>query len=227
MSNIIHNEHLVRQADLIPIDRQDVGITIIGAGAIGSHVALSLVKSGFEDIIVFDFDEVSIENMSCQGYRKQDIGKSKVDALKEIILMYTGVSINVIAKEWAPDPQENRIVVVAVDSMKARTEIFEEIQKKCFNVEYIIDPRMGAEVAALYVMKPHKESESYKKTLYSDESAVQERCTAKATNYTANMLSGLVVKTIKNLALDEPYPRISQWNIADNSFEAWTANVQQ
>lgn len=222
--NVIINNHLVRQADIIPTEKQGVGITIVGAGAIGSFAALALVKSGFENIDVWDFDEVSIENMSCQGYRKSDIGKKKVDALKEIIKMYTDVEINVAAKAWVPSFDENRIVVVAVDSMKARQDIFDAIREKCFNVAYIIDPRMGAEVAALYCMNPHQESESYKKTLYSDKDAVQERCTAKATNYTANMLAGLVVKTIKNLALDQPYPRITQWNIADNSFESWTGN---
>lgn len=218
---LIKDEHLVRQAEIIPRENQDIGITIIGVGAIGSFTAMALVKSGFENVTVWDLDVVSIENMSCQGYRRKDIGNPKVYALSDMIKEMTGVDIEVHNGIWETEGKENPIVIVAVDSMKARKEIYEEIKKKCFSVNFLIDPRMGAEVAALYCMRPHQESESYEKTLYSDEDSVQERCTARATNYTANMLSGLVVKTVKNLACKEDYPRISQWNIKDNTFESW------
>lgn len=215
------NNHLVRQAEIIPVEKQDIGITIIGAGAIGSFAALALVKSGFENVRVWDFDKVSIENMSCQGYRKKDIDKTKVSALAEIVQDFTEIQIETREGEWTAGYDENPIVILAVDSMKVRKEIYEAIKAKCFNVKYIIDPRMGAEVAALYTMNPHQEGAAYEKTLYTDDNAVQERCTAKATNYTANMLAGLVVKTVKNLALEQDYPRISHWDIAANSFDSW------
>lgn len=223
MNNIItKDEHLIRQADIIPRENQNIGITIIGAGAIGSHVALALVKSGFENVKVYDFDKVSIENMSCQGYRMGDIGNPKVNALREIVEMYTGVEIDIVNEKWSATPTENKIVISAVDSMEVRKDIFEGIIKTCFNTSFLIDPRMGAEVAALYCMNPHTESEHYARTLYSDADAVQERCTAKATNYTANMLSGLLVKAVKNIANKERYPRITQWNIANNSMDSWS-----
>lgn len=221
------NNHLVRQAEIIPVDKQDIGITIIGAGAIGSFAALALVKSGFNKIRVYDFDDVSIENMSCQGYRRKDIGKPKVEALKEIIYDFTEVEIEIVNDIWEPNYNENPIVITAVDSMEARTEIFNEIRAKCYNVQFIIDPRMSAEQAMMICMSPFNEPESYEKTLYTDENAVQERCTAKATNYTSNMLAGLVVKCVKNLALGQSYPRFVSWNIAENSMDAFTKVVEQ
>lgn len=220
---MFENEHLVRQVDLIPPDKQGIGITVIGAGAIGSFATLALVKSGYYNVKVFDFDVVSIENMSCQGYRKKDIGKPKVEALAEIVKEFTEVDIEVVNKKWEPSYQENAIVIVAVDSMEARRTIFETIKGKCLSVKYMIDPRMGAEVAAMYCVAPHvqADAENYNNTLYSDADAVAERCTAKATNYTANMLAGLVVKCVKNLSLGQAYPRTVLWDIAKDDMTSF------
>ena len=52
------SEYLVRQLDILPPEQTITPITIIGAGAIGSFVALSLAKMGFDDITVYDFDKI-------------------------------------------------------------------------------------------------------------------------------------------------------------------------
>ena len=67
----------------------------------------------------------------------------------------------------------------------------------------------------MYVYKPTSpdELDEYAKTLYSDEDAVQERCTAKATMYTACMLSGLVAKTVKNFTCDQDHSKYISWDI--------------
>jgi len=79
----------------------------------------------------------------------------------------------------------------------------------------VIDPRMGAETALMYAYNPLSpaECDEYSKTLYSDENAIQERCTAKATMYTACMLSGLVAKTVKNIVCKEQSSRNLMWDI--------------
>ena len=218
------NEHLTRQLDLIPMKSLGLPIKVIGAGAIGSFAALQLVKMGFTDLEVWDFDSVSVENMSCQFYRFKDIGKPKVEALKELILDFTGVEIEVHNERYAPNPAHNGVVLVAVDCMEARKQIWNSITSSMFNVSYVIDPRMGAEDCALYVMNPFdgKDSTAYEKTLYTNAAAVQERCTAKATIYTSNLLSGMVAKAIKNIACKQPYPRITQWSIANNHCLQWS-----
>ncbi len=218
------NSHLTRQLDLIPVDTLTMPITIIGAGAIGSFAALQLAKMGYTRLTVWDFDNVSIENMSCQFYRYTDIGLPKVIALHDLIRAFTGASIRAINEPWTPDLTTTGVVVVAVDSMSVRLEIFDAIKKQCPDVSYILDPRMGAEDAALYVISPHDKADAvtYDKTLYSDANSVQERCTAKATIYTTNLLSGLVAKAIKNIACKQAYPRISLWSIANNDLKQWS-----
>lgn len=216
------NAHLTRQADIIPTKAAaTLPITIIGAGAIGSWVALTLAKSGFTNLTVYDFDTVSIENMSSQGYRMSDIGKSKVEALADIVRMFTDVSIKTVNAKWSPDIHARGIVIAAADSMATRKYIYESIKSSMFNVTHMIDARMGAEIAALYTTAPHTEG-WYANTLYSDDEAVQVPCTAKATIYTSNLLAGLVVKTVKDILTNNKYAKNAQWNIKDGDYQTWT-----
>ena len=107
--------------------------------------------------------------------------------------------------------------------MAARKGIWDAHVKKAMATQYIIDPRMGAETALLYVMSPmnSKDIESYEKTLYTDDNAVQERCTAKSTIYTANLLAGLVCKAVKDIVTDNPFTRTTQWDIGKNQLMSW------
>lgn len=218
------NEHLTRQLDLIPIDVLGERITIIGAGAIGSWTTLALAKMGFEDLTVFDFDKVDTVNLNSQFFPRAAVGRPKVEVLAELTREFTGVSINACNSKYEQG-QFPGIVISAVDSMAVRSLVWENHVNRAPLTRAIIDPRMGAEQALLYVVKPmdEKDQASYTKSLYSDESAVQERCTAKATIYTANLLSGLVCKAVKDLLTRPDYLRTAQWDIAGNELFAFKA----
>lgn len=217
---------MTRQADLIPEAVLGERITIIGAGAIGSWTALALAKMGFENITVYDHDKIEIENMNSQFYPISAIGELKVQALCKLVESFTQVNIT-----GRPCKYErgmfSGIVIAAVDSMAVRRLIWEEHKNKSFGTRAIIDPRMGAENALLYVMNPldARDQASYEKSLYADDEAVAERCTAKATIYTANMLSGLVCKAVKDLVTRHDYLRVAQWNIAENAFLGHTQKI--
>ena len=216
------NAHLTRQSDLIPSEVLSTPITVIGAGAIGSFLVFQLAKMGMSNITVLDPDVVSIENMSCQLYGFSDCGTPKALALQRIVQSRTHAQIQVFAEKWRPVPVKG-IVVMAVDDMAMRQEIFEDLQKR-FGVNWFIDTRMGAETALMYVMNPHNLADvnAYKKTLYSNEDALQEPCTAKSTMYTATMLSGIAAKAIKNLICKQAYPRVTQWSISTNELQCFT-----
>ena len=219
----LKNVALTRQLDIIPIEVLGEKITIIGAGAIGSFVALSLAKMGFGDITIFDDDKIEEENMNCQFYRFKDIGKQKVYALQELVVDFTKTLLEAKNERYQHGIFPG-IVISAVDSMEVRKQIWMNHKMKSPGTRAIIDPRMGAETALLYVMNPMDKAdiESYEKTLYTDEAAIQERCTAKSTIYTACMLSGLVAKAVKDLVVTpEKYLRIAQWSIKDDQFVAY------
>lgn len=217
------NEHLTRQSGLIPEHVLGKEITIIGAGAIGGWTALSLAKMGFGNLTVIDFDVISIENMNSQFYRMSDIDYPKSQMLSDMIFDFTNLRIKAVNDKFTSAKMRG-IVICAVDNMGVRKQIW-EAQKNHPFCGLVIDPRMGAETALMYAMNPNdpKDIASYEKTLYSDEDAVQERCTVKATIYTANLLAGMVVKTVKDYAVTEgkSYPRTLTWDISKDQFQCW------
>lgn len=66
------------------LDRiRSVRVGIAGAGGLGSNCATALVRTGFRHIKVADFDIVEHSNLNRQFYFLQQVGRSKVEALRE------------------------------------------------------------------------------------------------------------------------------------------------
>lgn len=213
--------HLLRAIELIPSNILDTPITVIGAGAIGSFSVLSLAKMGFNNITVFDFDKVDAVNLGSQFYRFEDVGKQKVLALQDLVKSFTGIEIKAKDERYETGLFEG-IVICAVDSMSARKKIMENHALQSFATRFIIDPRMSAEFAAMHCYEPldYSQVERYKKTLVSDEDAVQERCTAKATMYTVGMISGLVARTVRDFLCSKDWKRSVQWAISVDDLQS-------
>lgn len=213
----LKNVHLTRQADIIPEKVLGTPIHVIGAGAIGSFAVLSLTKMGFWNVFVWDYDTVDTVNMNCQFYPFSSIGEPKVCALQALIKDFAQVEIAAVNDKYTTQTlTPTGIVLSCADSMEVRKAVFDNNP-----MAKIIDTRMGAEFAAMYVVANTKDRESYKETLYSDAEAVQAPCTAKATVYTATLLAGQAVKAVKDLVLDKDYLFNLQWDIAGNNLEAW------
>lgn len=62
---------------------QNTKIGLAGAGGLGSNCALNLVRTGFKRFIIVDYDVVSHANLDRQFYFLDQVGKNKVDALKD------------------------------------------------------------------------------------------------------------------------------------------------
>ena len=202
-------QHISRQIDLVPPTILSTPVNIIGAGAIGSWTALALAKMGFTNLTIWDHDEVDIENMSSQFYMHSSIGEKKAACLAELISVFTGNEVKPMAipEKWTGMKMRG-IVVMAVDSMEVRKQIF-EAHKGHIPCDWLIDARMGAETALLYTMNPNStdDQRAYTNTLYTDAEAVQERCTAKSTTYNALVLSGLVAKAVRDVLVRGKYMR--------------------
>lgn len=99
-------------------------IHILGCGATGSTLAENLVRFGITSIELYDFDHVDSHNIANQMYRHSDIGKLKVEALKEQL-----VEINpecesiVLHPEGYTDQQLNGYVFLCVDNIDLRRKI--------------------------------------------------------------------------------------------------------
>jgi len=63
-----------------------VRVGIAGAGGLGSNVAMLLVRSGVRRLLVVDHDRVDASNLNRQCYWPEDVGRLKVEALRERLL---------------------------------------------------------------------------------------------------------------------------------------------
>lgn len=192
----------LRQQDLVDGgELASLSVVVIGVGAVGSFTALSLAKMGVERLTIFDCDKVEAHNLPNQFYRLLDLGRPKVEALRDIIRDYAGIEIEVHQEKYLNQPLKG-VVIVAVDSMDERTKIWRAV-KKFAGVGLLIDARMGAEVAQLHTINPLFDVADYERTLYPSSEAFQEPCTRKAIIYTAMGIACMICGEVKKYVQGE------------------------
>ena len=83
-------------------------IGIAGAGGLGSNVALNLVRSGIDAFRIVDFDCVEASNLNRQFYFRDQIGRPKVEALRENLQrIRPEVEVDAIVAVADPIPDPN------------------------------------------------------------------------------------------------------------------------
>lgn len=194
------------QEDLLPEKACKTPIGIVGAGAIGSFAVLSMAKMGMEDIRVVDFDSIEDHNIANQLYPQSMVGEKKVKALRAMTKDYTGTTIKVADSRWDGEALGTPIVIAAVDDMDVRTAMWKRHKK---SAKLYIDARMGAEVLRVYTIDPSnaKQVEFYESTLYPQEQAAPEKCTAKSIIYTVLLSSGIIASHVKKYLTEQKYPK--------------------
>jgi hypothetical protein len=73
-------------------------VVVCGAGALGSHLVL-LVRNLPCHLTVIDFDRVDAHNVLSQFYGKPNVGKLKVDALKQTMQFLYGIKIETVSNK--------------------------------------------------------------------------------------------------------------------------------
>lgn len=159
-------------------------LTIIGGGSLGSFFLTTVflcgkmaTALGFRRIYIYDFDKVEAHNLLNQAYRPKDIGRYKVDAIREIVQPFSEAKIIAKRKEVNYATSLSGVVVILVDNMGARKEIFELCQYRA-DIPYYIDARTGLDEAYVAAFDPRDPDcvDRYKKTLYSQEEGVPAPC---------------------------------------------------
>ncbi len=198
-----------RQLDIVNPNELDMlgGVTLIGAGGIGSPTALALTKMGITNLSVYDDDEIDNHNIPNQLYKLNGVGQPKVECLKELCLDFSGVEITANKKRFDLDGTNlSGIVISAVDSMESRIEIWNLIKFKPLVTHYI-DSRMAAEIAVMYTICPTNLSDikMYEENLFPDEESVETRCTEHSIIYNVFGIASFIANQIKRIAKNETY----------------------
>jgi len=187
-------------------DISHVSFHIVGCGAIGSSVATQLARLGGNKFYLYDFDKVGIENVGVSQYVRQDIGKTKVEALyRHIMKIDNFIEVNRMPGKFKYyEGEKDDILVLGLDSMSARMEIVKLIAQCPNKPSFVIDGRMGAEQYQQYIYD-NITVNKYEKDWYSDEDSDPEPCTRKATSYCSNMSGSFISNSIKNIVMKQPY----------------------
>lgn len=164
-------------------------VTIIGAGATGSHVFAALVGLGVTDITIFDFDTVAEHNLANQIYTHADIGTPKVEACQRYAQNKLGLTelpdtMRFVDMRFSPqaatDPERfpGGIVFLLTDTMASRQTIFDALtspHRRNATVSnmaaLIIETRMGSTHGNIFTINPFDQMQraAWKNTLVDDE----------------------------------------------------------
>ena len=201
----MEEEKFKRQEGLVLPDSLLEPITIIGAGGIGSWTALYLSKIGCRTLTVFDGDKVEEHNLPSQFYAEEDIGKNKVEALRERVREFSGVEIGVVPKNYSHEPLGG-VVILAVDKMETRRELAEDGLSRGF-WKLLIDGRMGGDQIEIYTVRSVQE---YVKTLVPLSDVETGPCTERSVVYNTAIIGGLITNQVKKFAKgDKLHPVIT------------------
>ena len=126
-------------------------IHIVGCGSVGSTLAENLARCGVTKMTLWDFDKVEAHNICNQMFRQQDIGKLKVDALKDIL---TDINPEIADEiELKPEGWQGKLmsgyIFIAVDNIELRKSIVEKHMDSPY-VKAVFDFRTLLESAQHY-----------------------------------------------------------------------------
>lgn len=185
---------------IFPPQHRQVPVHIIGAGATGSKIFLSLIDLGMTNLHVYDFDTIEAHNISNQAYSNDQIGKTKVAALRELVQLKAGQRV-VLPKTLTfnevrlphPSVKLGGIVFLLTDTMESRREIFEACIKNNPAVTRLIETRMASSYGDVYSVDPENYGR-WVETLIDDGIAETSPCGAPiSVGPTAHILANLAI----------------------------------
>ena len=126
----------IEKAEKIRKKLKESCVGIAGVGGLGSNAAISLARAGVGRLILVDFDSVEENNLTRQYYFRDQIGKVKVEALKENIKKVNPwLKIDIFNQKLTVGSMDEPfhdadVIIEALDSAVAKTSFIEEIMQK-------------------------------------------------------------------------------------------------
>ena len=164
---------LVRHQEIFNPKLHNPPIVIIGAGATGSRLWLSLVELGLTDIAIYDFDVVEEHNLANQIYLKHHVGMPKVAALRDYYELKTGNKAPESLRFYEQRVDRNTsdlagVLFLLTDTMASRKEIFDHCTSA---VGYMIETRMASAYGNIFTvnMCDQEQRSKWRGTLLDDD----------------------------------------------------------
>ena len=119
-------------ANLSKIQQATIGIA--GAGGLGSNCAVNLVRSGFVNFVIVDFDVIEYSNLNRQFYFYNQVGLPKVEALQKNLL---AINPNLRLDMRQTKIEENNVEAI-FERCTVIVEAFDQARYKKMIVEHYI-----------------------------------------------------------------------------------------
>lgn len=119
---------------LLYIQKQCIGI--IGSGGLGSNILNVLVRTGFKNFIIADFDKVDISNLNRQLYTLEDVGEYKTLAITRYVKKINeDLDIECVNKTINKNNikqifEHCNIIFEAVDKAESKKDIYTTLYKE-------------------------------------------------------------------------------------------------
>ncbi|MDP1690151.1 MAG: ThiF family adenylyltransferase [bacterium] len=171
-------------------------VDVVGCGATGSRIVLSLAKLGVEHIHAWDFDRVEEHNLANQVFGQGDVGQLKVEALAALVQKDTGVRIQTHAERVDGSQPLGDVVFLLTDTMFSRKEIWENGLKLKLRTRLLVETRMGVDNGRVYTLNPNLlgHIRAWEEAWYPDEEAEVSACgSSVSVGPTAEIIAGLAV----------------------------------
>ena len=175
---------------------------------------ICIVKMGFgieNRVRITDFDLCEIHNLGTQWFRLShvELKQPKVEALAEMCQWICGRQIAIVHERFtgAEDRPIGPVVIVAVDSLEERRNIWDKIKERD-DVRFLIDARMGAEVTEIFAVDLEQDDTSaYERSLDPGNEPYEEECTRQAILYTVLGAASFVGSMLRAYSREESFPR--------------------
>lgn len=199
---------------------QKARIIIAGVGGIGSNVAFQLARMSPANITLYDDDNVELVNMAGQLYRYNDVGRSKVGAIANMILEYTCMNhVSAIKQRFMSDTEPGDIMICGFDNMVARNTFFHSWKRHVMNKPteeekahcLFIDGRLSMTDLQILCIRgddTYNINRYMDEFLFSDAEADATVCSMKQTTYLACMIGSLIVNLFTNFIANSLDPII-------------------
>lgn len=169
---------LSKSYDFFQPEKDDARIHIVGCGSVGSTLAENLARCGVTKMTLWDFDTVEAHNIVNQMFRQQDVGKLKVEALRDILMdINPEIKDNI---ELKPKGWEGKLmsgyIFLCVDNIELRRTIVEKHMDSPY-VKAVFDFRTLLESAQHYAAdwSDYKMKQDLLKSMqFSHEEAAEE-----------------------------------------------------
>lgn len=196
-------------------------IILAGVGGIGSYVGFLLARMKPAALYIYDDDIVEAVNMSGQLYGQNDLGRSKVSALADMIRNYANYgSTFAVSERFTSDSEPTDIMICGFDNMAARKTFYnkwkshvnskpEEERANCL----FIDGRLAAEEFQVLCIKGDDVFSMGRyetEYLFSDSEADATICSYKQTTFCANMIASYMVNLFVNFCANQCEPLIDR-----------------